>query len=447
MAALTSLIRLRTNLGVYRIPVSTSSPLTLSTITSVISTSLPSVILTHPLSFRPFTLASDPTEPLVDGTDYTSRLPNGAMLYTFVDPNSPAPGSEAQKATKKTITKEGNLEVQSYEQSVAGQAFRPGMLPLRSMKKHWTLAEFQEMDSAFQFKIKGGGESFCKAVKLENSEANSFQSYLRDREFRQCRMGYLYGRVAEGEEVEVEFVYEPMQEADDTSFNLVETEEAEKEMENVEEIAGLFGLKKVGWIFGHPPREEGFIFSGEEILTAAELQLEAADGVEDTTFVTVKVTVDSDGQAEFNAFTLSKQAMEMVAEGALELMAEPGFCKVNETFTAIVEGKEAKKIDNAFWLQNVAIKQGEGQYVSWFPKANRDGSIQTHAALGSQLSKSGKKGFTFEDCMMDFQALLYLTKFFPMSDITNIVEGLKKKKIEDGYKIMISSMAGVDGAY
>lgn len=91
----------------------------------------------------------------------------------------------------------------------------------------------------------------------------------------------------------------------------METEEAEKEMENVEEIAGLFGLKKVGWIFGHPPREEGFIFSGEEILTAAELQLEAADGVEDTTFVTVKVTVDSDGQAEFNAFTLSKQAMEV----------------------------------------------------------------------------------------------------------------------------------------
>ena len=177
------------------------------------------------------------------------------------------------------------------------------------------------------------------------------------------------------------------------------------------------------------------------------MQLEAADGVEDTTFVTVKVTVDAEGKAEFNAFTLSKQAMEMVAEGALELMAEPGFCKVNETFTAIVEGKEAKKIDNAFWLQNVAIKQGEGQFVSWFPKVNRDGSIQTHAALGSQLSKSGKKGFTFEDCMSDFQALLYLTKFFPMSDVSNIIEGIKKKKIEDGYKIMISSMAGVDGAY
>ncbi|GMH97935.1 hypothetical protein TrST_g4432 [Triparma strigata] len=447
MSALSSLIRLRTNLGVYRVQMAEGNPITLQFIADQISSQLPGVTLTSPLSFRPYSETASPSDPLAEGTDYTTRLPNGAMLYTFVDPNSPPPGSEASKATKKTITKDGNVELQSYEQSVSGQAFRPGMLPLRSMKKHWTLQEFTEMDSAFQFKIKGGGASFCKAVKLEVNEAQSFQSYLRDRQFHQCRMGYMYGRVSEGEEVEVEFVYEPMQEADDTSFNLVETEEAEKERENVEEIANLIGLKKVGWIFGHPPREEGFIFSGEEVLTAAELQLEAADGVEDTTFVTVKVTVDAEGKAEFNAFTLSKQAMEMVAEGALELMAEPGFCKVNETFTAIVEGKGAKKIDNAFWLQNVAIKQGEGQFVSWFPKVNRDGSIQTHAALGSQLSKSGKKGFTFEDCMSDFQALLYLTKFFPMSDVSNIIEGIKKKKIEDGYKIMISSMAGVDGAY
>lgn len=47
--------------------------------------------------------------------------------------------------------------------------------------------------------------------------------------------------------------------------------------------------KKVGWIFAHPPREEGFLFSSAEVITAATLQLEAADGVNDTPFVTVKV--------------------------------------------------------------------------------------------------------------------------------------------------------------
>lgn len=50
-------------------------------------------------------------------------------------------------------------------------------------------------------------------------------------------------------------------------------------------------MKKVGWIFAHPPREEGFLFSSAEVITAATLQLEAADGVNDTPFVTVKVCV------------------------------------------------------------------------------------------------------------------------------------------------------------
>ena len=49
-------------------------------------------------------------------------------------------------------------------------------------------------------------------------------------------------------------------------------------------------LKKVGWIFAHPPREEGFLFSSAEVITAATLQLEAADGINDTPFVTVKVS-------------------------------------------------------------------------------------------------------------------------------------------------------------
>ena len=53
----------------------------------------------------------------------------------------------------------------------------------------------------------------------------------------------------------------------------------EDPMENrVSSVASLMGLKKVGMIFAHPPREKGYQFSGYEILTAAELQLECAQG-------------------------------------------------------------------------------------------------------------------------------------------------------------------------
>ena len=60
-------------------------------------------------------------------------------------------------------------------------------------------------------------------------------------------------------------------------------------------------MRKVGLLIAHPPREEGFFFSGSEILLAAEQQLECAGGLDnpDTPFVTVKVTLDS--KVESNA--------------------------------------------------------------------------------------------------------------------------------------------------
>ena len=60
------------------------------------------------------------------------------------------------------------------------------------------------------------------------------------------------------------------------------------------------------------------------------MQLVAADGLSDTNFVTVKCTVNEEGHASFDAFQLSKQCMDMVAEGALEEGSEPGWCQVNE---------------------------------------------------------------------------------------------------------------------
>jgi nuclear protein localization family protein 4 len=90
---------------------------------------------------------------------------------------------------------------------------------------------------------------------------------------------------------------------------------------------------------------------------AAELQLEAADGVQPTPLVAIKVTVVDDAHASFEAFQMSKLCMEMAAEQALEVGPKPGFCYVNETFTAIQEGKDSETIDNNFFLMLVPIVQ------------------------------------------------------------------------------------------
>ena len=64
-------------------------------------------------------------------------------------------------------------------------------------------------------------------------------------------------------------------------------------------MAAYLGKKKVGLLFAHPPREDGFFFSGFEVLLAAELQLESTGvnglGLDDTdtTFTTIRMTLDS----------------------------------------------------------------------------------------------------------------------------------------------------------
>ena len=257
---------------------------------------------------------------------------------------------------------------------------------------------------------------------------------------------------AKNKQVVVEAIYEPPQEFDpDASEGFIPLEDPMEE--KVEALAAKLGLKRVGWIFGHPPREEGFQMSSAEVIMAAELQVESAEGVEETPFVTVKVTVGDDGNVSFEAYQVSKQCMEMVAEGALDVGENPGFCYVNETFTAIQEGKESPTIDNNFFLTVVPITQHMSEMlVSDFPKANRDHDArqQTHDEMKKQLSKSGSAGWTFVDLLADFNLLIYLCKFLDFeTDISKICKSIVDRDVplDEGYKLIIASMAGIDGAY
>lgn len=60
-------------------------------------------------------------------------------------------------------------------------------------------------------------------------------------------------------------------------------------------------------------------FVGAEVIAAAEQQLEAAGGIVDTSFITITVTIAADdpSKREVFAYQVTKQGMEMAAEGAL----------------------------------------------------------------------------------------------------------------------------------
>ncbi len=429
-------------------------------------------------------------------------LKHGSMIYCKVDPASAAThtagtaasSEEEASATdpkhmKRVIKPDGTIELvhdDSTNSQSTDKSFRKGMMPLRDMKMSWTLNDFLTMDNRFVFKIAAQKERWVGegGVSIDQNSANAFQSYLRTFAFQRQRFGYLYGKFvdeevdeeekkklgskrevlfgtelpgsekvhkAKNKQVVVEAIYEPPQEFDpEASEGFIPLEDPMEE--KVEALTAKLGLKRVGWIFGHPPREEGFQMSSAEVIMAAELQVESAEGVEETPFVTVKVTVGDDGNVSFEAYQVSKQCMEMVAEGALDVGENPGFCYVNETFTAIQEGKESPTIDNNFFLTVVPITQHMSEmFVSDFPKANRDhdGRQQTHDEMKKQLSKSGSAGWTFVDLLADFNLLIYLCKFLDFeTDISKICKSIVDRDVplDEGYKLIIASMAGIDGA-
>jgi Nuclear pore protein len=511
------IIRIRTNVGQWRVSSVTPSSLGQDIVSELASTKGHTVIYTQPLSLDP--AGHQPLDFKRSLQD--QNLTHGSMIYCRVDPSSIAVGeSTADGAaagnhttddvmdsssfsptatettgtkkpalkTKKRILPDGSISIEQIEGDADGDAksFRKGMLPLRSMKMQWTLQEFMDMDNKFVFKIQQQKERWVGpgGVSLDQKSAQDFQAYLMTFAFQRQRFGYLYGKFIDQEpdpaEIEkrpkketlfgtelpdteiqykaknqmvlVEAIYEPPQEADPNSaegFIALEDPMEDK----VNQLASMLGLKRVGWIFGHPPREAGFQMSSAEVIMAAELQIEAADGVEETPFVTVKVTVGDDGNVSFEAFQVSQQCMEMVAEEALEVGENPGFCNVHETFTAIQEGKESRTVENNFFLTVVPIKQHSSEMlVSEFPKANRDHDVrqQTHDEMKKQLQKSGSAGWTFVDLLADFNLLIYLSKFLDVdTDLAKICKSIVDRDVplEDGYKLIIASMAGLDGSY
>jgi len=466
------IIRVRSNVGVWRVEGLDQATSTGETILVEIAKTRPHVSYEKPLSRDPAC-----QQPLDLGMSLMSQsLKHGSMIHCRVDPSTCATADaplstagENESGTgvpqdisnmKRIIDKDGQIKLvpsNEIRSSTDDRGFRRGMMPLRDIKMAWTLNEFVAMDSQFEFKIKRQEQAVCSQVSLDSPSIQNFQSYLQRFQFARKRFAFLYGRYEASDDsgakkTIVEAIYEPPQEPDSDAAEGFEQLEDPLEYK-VEEIAKLLGLQKIGWIFGHPPRQDGIVLTAAEVIMAAELQLEAADGMEETPFVTIKVGQGKDGNVGVEAFQVSQQCMAMVAEEALEIATNPGVCQINETFTAIQEGKASKTIDNNFFLTVVPIVQHTSElFVSQFPRVNRDldDRMPSKDEMKRQLSKSGTSGWTFIDLLSDFNLLIYMTQFLDINaDFPKICQSVTDRDVplDDGYKIIIASVAGLDGAY
>lgn len=55
------------------------------------------------------------------------------------------------------------------------------------MKMKWTLADFNEMNEQFTFRLAKPEKGVCEKVSLDSAACNSFQSYVRNFGFRSAR--------------------------------------------------------------------------------------------------------------------------------------------------------------------------------------------------------------------------------------------------------------------
>ena len=521
------LLRIRTNVGVWRVEGLTEDTSTCHDIVAAIRATRPHVQFVQPLSLDPAG-----HEPLLnESTSKTLKewgLRHGSMVYCRVDPetcldvsvgasrgddgngNAASATSTTADSThqqpqqqqqqqqqqqnrhlRKVIDKDGRIKlVPASDAPLAGdhdKGFRKGLLPLRDMKMQWTLNDFIALDSQYEFKIQRQESAVCQQVSLDAPSADEFQAYLQKFQFQRKRFGYLYGTFVSDDnnnsnnnsddggnrtatttkkddaqasaalkpsKVRVEAIYEPPQEFDpDTPEGFVPLDDPKEAV--VDEIASMLGLRKVGWIFGGhdaAAREPGFVLSNAEIIMAAEFQLEAASGVHETPFVTVKVMRGSDGTVSMEAFQVSQQCMAMVAEEALQIDVNPKVCRVHETFTAIQEGKPSPTVENNFFLCVVPIVQHTSDtFISDFPRLNRevDDRCPSHDALRRQLQASGSSGWTFEDRLADFNLLAYLSDYLDVTaDFPQICAAIANKQpLHDGYKLILKSLAGMEGSY
>jgi nuclear protein localization family protein 4 len=112
-------------------------------------------------------------------------LENGSMLYLQVDETKM--GVHEKGRSGKRIAKDGHIVAQEYTHASEQSGFRPGMLPLRSMKMHWTLNEFNSLDEQFVYRVKAQEKAVCKKVSLDTASMVSFQQYMWSLDYRKLR--------------------------------------------------------------------------------------------------------------------------------------------------------------------------------------------------------------------------------------------------------------------
>lgn len=346
------------------------------------------------------------------------------------------------------------------ERAVAGPA--APVVPAGSFGRHMTI----EGMIARQTRIERQETPRCPSLSFDTEAANAFQLYVREAlAFSVQRGGFMYGRVGDGGEVLVDFIYEPPQEGTRDSLRLLRDAEEEK---RVASIAEGLGMEWVGFIFsqslggggeGAAPRD--YTLSGAELRQAAALHAES--GSPSFALAIVKLTPGGGGEEDgggggelevhFEAFQLSDQCVRLYKDGWFvgdggggdespggAAAPPPSPLNVSRMKAPVVlMRKDVTEVDNDFFLVPVSILDHQGSLSTAFPVENR---VTTANADSLRQHLQRLQGKPYVRRISDFHLLLFLSRFLDAAtDVPQLAAAVRTQgPVPDGYQLIIDSL-------
>ncbi|CCW70932.1 unnamed protein product [Phytomonas sp. Hart1] len=166
--------------------------------------------------------------------------------------------------------------------------------------------------------------SRTQLVKADAASLNIFQSFAAQVGWNLQRYGILYGLYDPiGAVIEVHAVYEPEQHGNRFTFEMI----PDPRLPRVDQIASGLGLRRVGAICTHPPRDpEKIVMSARELLLSAREQSLYGD---ECVLLTIAPNL-TDGMVECQAWQTSPQCVHLFRVGFLDEPSTPSSFSFSE---------------------------------------------------------------------------------------------------------------------
>lgn len=386
--------------------------------------------------------ASSSTKPLAETDPSESPPPLHLVSYSGKGLFTEAEYAEACRAYRQLLEVRRQQKQRQFME-------RRGLGSLRGMT-----VDYLEWLDAQHYRLRSQDESPCSQCSIDRSAADAFQSYMSRIHDSQMRYGILYGYVVPDKGlVQVEVIFEPPQAGDTERYRpLPESEQAIRE---ADVLAHNLGMRRVGWIFAHRAQGRTHALHARDVAYAAKLQLEtAADQRSELEsgdisgaqidwsryFVTIAVSIQSDGRRHFEAYQLSDQCLVMASAGILMPVSDSG--EIHTLDEVVVEGARTNRVDTDFFLVLVPIRDHQGWLRTAFPIENREVEPQSIADVHRVL-ESGYGKFT--ERLADFHLLLFLSRILGIeSDMPLLANAVVEKRdlepAEAGYQVLIESL-------